>query len=94
MISDLAVLNRVRMIRQSQGLTQADLSQMVEVTRQTIISIEKGRLNPSILVCLRIAQALNCNIGQLFYLDTGLSQNAHVGDASALLNNAPLAQNG
>ncbi len=91
---DLAVLNRVKAVRQSKGLTQADLSRMVKVTRQTIISVEKGRLNPSILVCLRIAQVLNCNIGQLFYLDIGLSQNAHVGDASAMMSGAPLAQNG
>ena len=50
--------NRVREFRMKARLRQADLAHAVNVTRQTILSIEKGRLNPSMLLGLRIAQAL------------------------------------
>lgn len=76
------------------GLTQADLSKKVNVTRQTIISLEKGRLNPSILLCLRIAQALNCNINELFYLGAGRQEVVHIAGVSALADDTPRSQNG
>ena len=40
----------------------------VGVTRQTIIAIEKGRFNPSILVCLRIARVVREPVDYVFYL--------------------------
>ena len=46
----------------------SDLAGEVEVTRQTILSIEKGRLNPSILICLKIARVLREPIDYVFYL--------------------------
>ncbi len=88
----MAVINRVKAFRHSLGLTQADLSSRVNVTRQTIISIEKGRLNPSILLCLRIAQALNCNVSQLFCLEMSTQNHSHVSGACAMANNAPLVR--
>ncbi len=62
--------NRVRECRQRLHLRQSDLAREVEVTRQTILAIEKGRLNPSIVVGLRIARVLDQPVGHLFFLDS------------------------
>ncbi len=49
-------------------MSQEALAGMVGVTRQTIISIEKGRFNPSALLALRIARALDKRVEDIFYL--------------------------
>ena len=59
---------RVRDLRERLGLRQADLAKEAGVTRQTIIAIEKGRLNPSVVVALRIARALREPLDYVFYL--------------------------
>lgn len=64
------VTNRVKSLRNQKGMRQSDLAVEVGVTRQTILAIEKGRLNPSILVCLRIAAALETSIDAIFALET------------------------
>jgi putative transcriptional regulator len=61
--------NRVRELRQRLRLRQSDLAREVNVTRQTILAIEKSRLNPSIMVGLHIARVLGHPIGHVFYLD-------------------------
>lgn len=61
--------NRVRELRSRLNLRQADLAKEVNVTRQTIIAIEKGRLNPSITICLKIARVLREPVDYVFYLD-------------------------
>lgn len=60
--------NRVRELRKRLGLRQADLAETVGVTRQTIIAIEKGRLNPSITLSLRLSRALQEPVDYVFYL--------------------------
>ncbi len=50
-------------------MRQADLAREVDVTRQTILAIEKSRLNPSVLVSLKIARVLREPVGYIFYLD-------------------------
>ena len=70
MICSTVVTNCVKKLRTQKGLRQSDLAEAVGVTRQTILAIEKGRLNPSILVCLRIASALDESIGELFFLES------------------------
>lgn len=62
--------NKVRIYRHiNGGLTQADLAKAVGVTRQTIIAIEQGRFNPSVLLALRIAKVLGTNVEELFILE-------------------------
>lgn len=63
------LLTRVRTLRERLGLRQADLAKEAGVTRQTIIAIEKGRLNPSVVVALRIARALREPVDYVFYLE-------------------------
>lgn len=62
------VKNRVREFRAAQKFTQAQLAEAVGVTRQTIISLEKSRLNPSILLGLKIARVLDRPVGDVFCL--------------------------
>ncbi len=69
MDSDYVLRNRVRELRARLRLRQADLAQEVDVTRQTILAIEKGRLNPSVTLSLKIARVLREPVDYIFYLD-------------------------
>jgi len=60
--------NAVSTARKNLGCTQAELAEKVAVTRQTIISIEKGNYTPSVLLALKLAQALNKSVEELFWL--------------------------
>lgn len=74
MNSGFILCNRVRELRTRLKLRQSDLAREVDVTRQTILAIEKGRLNPSILVSLKIARVLREPVGYIFFLDhTGIA---------------------
>ena len=53
------------------GVRQADLARDVGITRQTVIAIEKGRLNPSVVVALKIARVLREPVDYVFYLPPG-----------------------
>jgi putative transcriptional regulator len=54
--------------RVEQGVTQEVLAEKVGVTRQTIISIEKGSYSPSVALALRLANTLKVSVEDLFYL--------------------------
>ncbi len=64
--------NRVRELRSERGLTQADLGEIVGLTRQSIIAIEKGRFTPSIHTALMLAAALNTTVDELFWIENGV----------------------
>lgn len=66
-----AVLNHVRRHRLVHDLTQQELAGRVGVTRQTILSIERGRYNPSVGLALRIAEVFGTSVEALFQLDRG-----------------------
>ncbi len=61
--------NRVKELRARYGYTQSELGQKVDVTRQTIAFIEKGEFSPSITLALKLAQALQIEVGELFWLE-------------------------
>ncbi len=70
-MDDSSVLrNRVREVRERLQMRQADLAEAAGVTRQTILAIEKGRLNPSVSVSLKIAKALREPTDYVFYLES------------------------
>ncbi|MCC6696498.1 MAG: helix-turn-helix transcriptional regulator [Candidatus Hydrogenedentes bacterium] len=71
MKSQSPLRNRVKELRARLGVRQADLAHEVGITRQTIIAIEKGRLNPSVLICLKIARLLREPVDYIFYLAPG-----------------------
>ena len=62
--------NRLEEFRIQNGWTQQELADRVEVSRQTIISLENGRYNPSILLAFRLARLFKLQIEELFlYLE-------------------------
>lgn len=71
MATEDVIQNRVREVRRRLKLRQEDLAHEVGVTRQTIIALERGRLqNPSVMTCLKIAKVLREPVEYLFYLGT------------------------
>lgn len=51
--------NRLEEIRKENQITQEELASVLEVSRQTISSLEKGRYNPSIILAFKIARYFN-----------------------------------
>ena len=60
---------KLKLARIENKLTQEDLAERVLVARQTIGLIEKGKYNPSLNLCIKIAKALNKTLDQLFWED-------------------------
>jgi putative transcriptional regulator len=58
--------NRLEALRNEKGWTQQELADRVGVSRQTIISLERGRYNPSILLAFRLARQFDVAIENLF----------------------------
>ena len=58
--------NRLEEMRVKKGLTQQDLADLVSVSRQTIISLERGRYNPSIILAFRLARFFDVSVEDLF----------------------------
>ena len=62
--------NKVKFYRfLANEMTQQDLAEKVQVTRQTIIAIEKGSFNPSIKLALKLSKVLNTKLEDLFFLE-------------------------
>lgn len=58
--------NKIELYRKKKGLTQIELAELLEVSRQTIGSLENGRYNPSILLAFKIANIFNVAIEDIF----------------------------
>ena len=58
--------NRLEEIRKQKQITQEELATALEVSRQTISSLEKGRYNPSIILAFKIARYFNMSIEEIF----------------------------
>jgi putative transcriptional regulator len=63
--------NRLEEKRTSRSWTQQELADRAEVSRQTIISLERGRYNPSILLAFRLARLFDAQIEDLFLFEEG-----------------------
>ncbi len=61
--------NRIKAERAELNLTQAELADKVEVSRQTIISLEKGKDNPSVLIALKLASVFSKSVSDIFSLE-------------------------
>lgn len=61
--------NRLAVLRAMRGWSQADLAQHVGVSRQSVVSIERGRYDPSLPLAFRIARAFETTIEDVFELD-------------------------
>ena len=65
--------NRLEEIRKQRGIKQEELAAALEVSRQTIGSLENGRYNPSILLAFKIARFFNMGIEEIFIYEEGES---------------------
>lgn len=66
MSKERCLSNRIRVLRAEQKMTQKALAEKVGVSRQTIISIEKGNYTPSLVLGFEIANAFNVGIDEVF----------------------------
>lgn len=58
--------NRVRQLREERGLTQKQLGEKVNVSRQAINAVETGKFDPSLWLAYDIAQLFDMNIEEVF----------------------------
>lgn len=58
--------NRLEELRKAHGIKQEELAEALEVSRQTIGSLENGRYNPSILLAFKISRYFGVNIEDIF----------------------------
>lgn len=66
-MSELKVLsNRIRILRAEKKMTQKELAEKIGVSRQTIISTEKGNYTPSLILGFDIANVFNVRIDEVF----------------------------
>ncbi len=64
------ITNNLKLCRLKAGdLTQEQLAEKVGATRQTILSIEKGRYAPSVGLALRLSQILGATVEEMFELE-------------------------
>ena len=67
------VKNRLEALRKARGIRQEELAAALEVSRQTIGSLENGRCNPSILLAFKIARYFGLAIEDIFIYEEGTS---------------------
>lgn len=58
--------NRLKIFRAERGLTQAELAEALEVSRQTVNAIETGKFDPSLPLAFKLAQVFDSRIEDLF----------------------------
>ncbi|CAM2963697.1 helix-turn-helix transcriptional regulator [Hathewaya histolytica] len=61
--------NKIKTLRENNHLTQQELADKLDVSRQTIISLENGRYNPSILLAYKISKLFNLTIEEVFIFE-------------------------
>ncbi|MCL2717408.1 MAG: helix-turn-helix transcriptional regulator [Lachnospiraceae bacterium] len=66
--------NRIEEIRKERGLKQEELAEVLEVSRQTISSLENGRYNPSIILAFKVAAYFDMQIEEIFIYEQEDSQ--------------------
>jgi len=59
-------MNSLKVQRAKLGINQAELGKLVDVSRQTISSIERGEYNPSVTLALKIAKIFNVSVEDIF----------------------------
>jgi putative transcriptional regulator len=61
--------NRLRELREREGLSQGELALRLEVSRQTVNALETGKYDPSLPLAFRIARLFGCRIEDIFLPD-------------------------
>ncbi len=63
------IKTRIKELRARHNLTQDELADIVGVSRQTMLYLEKGKYNPSLLLAYRVAKALKSGIDEVFIIE-------------------------
>jgi putative transcriptional regulator len=71
LLSETIMKNRITELRKAKHLTQQELANCLGVTRQTIISLEGGRYNPSITLAFKLARTFDLRIEDIFIYEEG-----------------------
>jgi putative transcriptional regulator len=71
-MSSVQLHNAIKRLRFERGMTQEELALRTGVSRQTIMSIERGQTNPSVLLAFKIATALNVIVTDVFQIEGNL----------------------
>ena len=66
--------NRVKELRKNAGMTQQELAGLVHVSSRTIIPLEQGQYNPSLLLAYRIATVFGTTVEDLYCLRENLEE--------------------
>ena len=66
--------NRLEELRKAKGVKQEELADILEVSRQTIGSLENGRYNPSILLAFKISRYFGLPIEEIFIFEEGTEE--------------------
>lgn len=61
--------NRIKQLREQLNLTQIDFGKILEVSRQTVISLESGKYNPSLPLAYKIAKIFDKTIEEVFIFE-------------------------
>ena len=62
----MALQTKIRDYRESRGMKQAELAEQVDVRRETIVNLEKGKYNPSLKLAMDIAKVFETTVEELF----------------------------
>lgn len=62
----MTVKNRLEELRRARGVRQEDVAQALGVSRQTVISLEKGKYNPSLALAFRLSRFFGLPIEEIF----------------------------
>lgn len=66
MVKPTRVTNQIRTLRETAGITQAELAKRLGVTRQTLIAIEQGKYSPSLELAFQLARAFDTTLDDVF----------------------------
>lgn len=69
--------NRIEELRNLQNLTQEDFATLMQVSRQTISSLENGKYNPSIFLAYKISKFFNLSIEDVFIFEENSEEKWH-----------------
>ena len=61
--------NKIKELREQLNLTQIDFGKMLDVSRQTVISLESGKYNPALPLAYKIAKVFNKTIEEVFIFE-------------------------
>lgn len=61
--------NKIRELREQLNLTQIDFAKELDVSRQTVISLENGKYNPSLPLAYKISKVFNKTIEEIFIFE-------------------------